>query len=89
MSGKKTVHYKSKERMSRGDLATFLRSLADRVESGTVRLTSPNGEASLDLDESLELEVEYETKEKTGGPQHQLELEIQWGGKTSGVGLGS
>lgn len=88
MSGRKTVHYKSKERMNRADLAAFFRSLADRVESGTVRLTSPDGEASLDLDESLELEVEYETKDKAGGPRHQLELEIQWGGKTSGVGLG-
>ena len=87
MSGRKRVHYKSKDQMSRGDLAAFLRSLADRIESGTVQLTSPIGDATVELDERLELEVEYETKEKKGGRRHELELEIEWGQAATGVGL--
>jgi hypothetical protein len=38
MSGPKDIVYKSSQQMSRGDLATFLRDIADRVESGTVVL---------------------------------------------------
>lgn len=87
MSGPKDVLYKSEEQMSRGDLATFLRNLADRVESGRVVLTSGSGETAVELPEGLELELQYQQKQKAGGLRHQLELEVEWGGADSGVGL--
>jgi amphi-Trp domain-containing protein len=87
MSGQKDVLYKSQEQMSRGDLAAFLRNLADRVESGRVVLTSSSGETPVELPERLELELQYQQKQKAGGLRHQLELEIEWGGAGSGVGL--
>jgi amphi-Trp domain-containing protein len=74
--------------MSRSDLAAFLRDLADRVEQGRVALTSGGEETPVDVPERVELEVEYEQKQKAGGLRHQLELEIQWGaGIGDGVGL--
>jgi amphi-Trp domain-containing protein len=87
MSGTKNVLYKSEEYMSRAELAAFLRSLADRVESGTVVLTSGDEKTSVELDERVGLEVQYETKAKPKGTRHQLELEMEWGAGAGGVGL--
>ena len=88
MSGSKTVIYSSEEQMSRKDLAGFLRSLADRVETGRVVLTSGSTETPVNVPEQLELEVQYEEKQKSGGTRHQLELEVEWGPGTGGsVGL--
>jgi amphi-Trp domain-containing protein len=87
MSGNKNILYKSEEHMSREELAAFLRSLADRVQSGRVVLTGGNSEQQVDVGDRVELEVEYQTKPKGGGTRHQLELEIEWGEGTGGVGL--
>ncbi|MFP3960248.1 MAG: amphi-Trp domain-containing protein [Spirochaetaceae bacterium] len=88
MSGNKNVHYKSDEYMSRSQLASFLRTLADRIESGTVVLTRNDDETRVEIGEQVELEVQYETKHKPKGARHQLELEIEWGeGAGGGVGL--
>ncbi|MFW5729988.1 MAG: amphi-Trp domain-containing protein [bacterium] len=88
MSGPKDVLYKSEEQMSRADLVAFLRSLADRVESGRVVLTSGSKETPVDVPDRVELEVQYEEKKKPRGKRSQLELEIEWGeGGAGGVGL--
>lgn len=88
MSGPKNVMYKSDENMSRSDLAAFLRSLADRLETGHVVLTSGGKETPVDVPEQVELEVQYEEKQKPQGTRYQLELEIEWGQGTGGsVGL--
>lgn len=86
MSGKKEILYKSEERMSREALASFLRDLASRIESGKVVLRSSGGETPVDLPEQVKLEVEYETKAKGSGARQELELEISWG-SGDGVGL--
>jgi amphi-Trp domain-containing protein len=87
MSGNKNIVYKSDEYMSRSELASFLRTLADRVESGTVVLKSGEQETKVEVGERVELEVEYETKQKPKGERYQLELEIEWGAGSGGVGL--
>ena len=87
MSGPKNILYKSEEYLSRSELASFLRQLAERVESGTVVLTNGGQETTVEVGERVELEVQYETKEKPRGTRHQLELEIEWGPETGGVGL--
>ncbi|MDA3951780.1 MAG: amphi-Trp domain-containing protein [Spirochaeta sp.] len=88
MSGPKDIVYKSSQQMSRGDLATFLRDIADRVESGTVVLKGDQKETPVKIPEAVELEVEYEIKKKDGGEKKQLELEISWGPGTGGVNIG-
>jgi amphi-Trp domain-containing protein len=88
MSGNnKNILHKSSEYMSRADLASFLRNLADRIEGGTVTLTSGEQKTPVEVGERVELEVEYETKDKPKGTRYQLELEIEWGAGTGGVGL--
>jgi hypothetical protein len=41
----------------------------------------------VEVGERVELEVEYQTSEKPQGTRHQLELEIEWGAGSGGVGL--
>lgn len=81
------MQFKSQDRMSREDLAAFLRSLADRLDGGRVVLTGGSGEQTVEVGENVELEVQYGTKQKAGGTQHELELEVQWGADGGGVGL--
>jgi len=88
MSGNKDVLYKSDEYMGREELATFLRDLADRIETGRLVLKSADQETPVEPGDRVELEVEYSTKQKNQRVRHQLELEIEWGeGAAGGVGL--
>lgn len=88
MSGKKEIVYKSSQHMDRGDLATFLRDLASKIESGRVTLTSTDQNTTVEVPSEVELELEYEIKQKTAGATRQLELEISWGERNGGVGIG-
>lgn len=83
----KTVHYKSEETMTRKQLASFLRDLADRLESDRLRLAKDGGEVDVDLADQVEVEVKYQTKAKDGQTEHQLELEIEWVPGAGGVRL--
>ncbi len=87
MSGNKNIVYKSEERMSRTQLSSFLRELADRIDAGSVMLKGNDGETRVEVGEHVELEVQYETKQKPSGIQYQLELEIEWGTGSGGVRL--
>jgi amphi-Trp domain-containing protein len=71
------VLFKSEEPSSRGDAAQFLRQLADKVESGHVVLKQAGEETSLDLPESLTLEVKAEQEEKKPGRPGKLSLEVE------------
>jgi amphi-Trp domain-containing protein len=83
----KNVHYKSEEMMTRKQLASFLRDLADRLESNSLRLAQDDSEVDVDLPERVGVEVKYQTKPKDGETEHQLELEIEWGPGSEGVRL--
>jgi amphi-Trp domain-containing protein len=89
--GAETVLFKSEERKGPGEVAAFLRQLADKVEQRAVILRQGNEELRLDLPDSLVLEVKAEEEQSGGGPKRSLEIEIEWilgGGKSSGVSLG-
>lgn len=83
MSGKKNTLYKSKQQIARSECAEFLRTLADRIESGSVTLTGDDGDTTVAIPEHLKLEVEYQSKMKPRGEQFELELELTWGPKSS------
>jgi amphi-Trp domain-containing protein len=87
MSGPKEVLYKSEEQMSRSDLANLFREIADRIEKGSLTLRSTDKETSVQFPEQLELEIQYEVKQKSGGEKRQLELEISWGAGVGGIQL--
>lgn len=73
--------------MSRVQLTSFLRQLADRIDGGSVTRKGDSGKTQVQVGENVEFEVEYETKQKPSGVQYQLELKIEWGSGSSGVGL--
>lgn len=83
------IMYKSEQQMSRSQLAAFLRDMADRIENQNLVLKSNGQEATVEIPEQVELEVEYQSKQKAAGPRYELELEVEWGSGTgSGVRLG-
>lgn len=87
MSGPKEVLYKSEEQMSRSELAKLLREIAEHIEKGSLTLRSTEKETNVQFPERVELEIEYEVKQKSGGEKRQLELEISWGAGVGGIQL--
>ena len=77
--GKETRLFKSEERMSRSDLSAFVHQLADKISEGQVVLRQGQEEITLQLPESLTLEIQVEDEDKGAkGNQHSLEVEIKW-----------
>ncbi|MGD1996134.1 MAG: amphi-Trp domain-containing protein [Anaerolineae bacterium] len=77
--GKETRLFKSEERKSRADLSAFVRQLADKISEGQVVLRQGQEEITLQLPQSLILEVQVEDEDKGAkGIQHSLEVEIKW-----------
>ena len=77
--GKETRLFKSEERRSRADLSAFVHQLADKISEGQVVLRQGQEEITLQLPQSLILEVQVEDEDKgTKGIQHSLEVEIKW-----------
>lgn len=89
--GVETVLFKSEERKGTGEIAAFLRQLADRVEQGSIILRQGQEELTLALPDTLTLEVKAEEEQSGKGPKRSLEIELEWmegETDTSGVTLG-
>jgi len=79
MMGQETVLFSSKEPKTRGEVCSFLRDLADRIESGRVTLRQGESEIVLDLPDEVVLELKVEDEDKRRkGTQHSLEVELKW-----------
>ena len=77
--GRETRLFKSQERKSRAEVSNFLHQLADKISNGSVVLSQGAEDLTLQLPESLILEVQVEDEEKgTKGIQHSLEVELKW-----------
>jgi amphi-Trp domain-containing protein len=77
--GKEVRLFKSEERKNRADVSAFLHQLADKVLEGQVVLRQGQEELTLQLPQSLILEVQVEDEDKKAkGIQHSLEVEIKW-----------
>jgi len=88
---KKNVLVKSDQRKNLADAASFLRDLADKVESGKVTLVQGGQDVIVDLPESISFELEYYEQPKKHGLKKQLEIELEWtegGKKKQNVTLG-
>ncbi|MBD3189606.1 MAG: amphi-Trp domain-containing protein [Candidatus Heimdallarchaeota archaeon] len=73
------VLLKSEEKKSRSDIVAFLKEIAVKIDSGTVKLVQ--GEQSLELviPENLTFELKVEEKLKPNRPRKmQLEIELEW-----------
>jgi amphi-Trp domain-containing protein len=79
MMGRETRLFKSEERKSRSELSAFVHQLADKISEGQVVLRQGQEEITLQLPQSLILEVQVEDEDKgPKGIQHSLEVEIKW-----------
>lgn len=77
--GRETVLFSSKETRSRADISTFLREVADRMDTGRITLRQGPNELVLDLPSQMVLELKVEDEEKRRkGTQHSLEIELKW-----------
>ena len=88
---KKNVLVKSDLRKSLPDAASFLRELADKIETGKVTLVHDGQDVLIDLPETVSFELEYYEQPKKHGLKRQLEIELQWtegGKKRQSVTLG-
>jgi amphi-Trp domain-containing protein len=88
---KKNVMVKSDLRKKLPDVAGFLRELADKVESGQLKLVQGEQDVVVDLPSTVKFEIEYYEQPKKHGVKKQLEIELQWvegGKKRDSVTLG-
>ena len=77
--GKEIRLFKSQERKSRDEVATFLTQLAEKIAAGEVVLRKGQEELTLSMPYNLVLEIQVEDEDKKQkGIQHSLELEIKW-----------
>lgn len=77
--GKEVRLFKSEERHTRAEVASFLRELAGKLDGGTVILKQGDEEITLELPHNLILDIQVEDEDKKRkGIQHSLEVEIKW-----------
>jgi amphi-Trp domain-containing protein len=87
MMGKETRLFKSEERHSRADASSFICQLADKMSAGQVVLRAGENEITLEIPESVMLEIQVEDEDKGAkGIQHSLEIEIKWYDDDQGSG---
>lgn len=68
------VLFESETDESRATVADYLRSVADRLDDGTVTLRSGDEEFTVEPTEPVEFEVTVERE----GAETSLELELEW-----------
>jgi amphi-Trp domain-containing protein len=87
------VLFKSESDMTRGDVAEYLRAVADKLEAGGDMTLSAGGESvTMEVPASAEFEVKAEREGPQGGPKElSVEFELEWpeGADTGGEGGGT
>ena len=88
--GREIILFETEERKKATEISAFLRTLADKIESGGLTLKAGSNEIALNLPKNLVLEVKVEEEEKKGKTKMSLEVEIEWivgeeGGPDEGV----
>ena len=75
---KKNVIVKSELRKTLPEVASFLRELADKIETGQVTLVQAGQDVAVELPDSVDFELEYYEQDKKNGLKKQLEIELEW-----------
>ncbi|ELZ82659.1 hypothetical protein C453_16278 [Haloferax elongans ATCC BAA-1513] len=85
------VLFKSESKQSRADIASYLRTVADKLDAGdSITLTAGDQSVTLDPPTSPTFEVKAEREGPTGRPgELSIEFELEWdedGGDGGGSG---
>jgi amphi-Trp domain-containing protein len=75
--GREIVLFKSEEKKSINEIASILRTVADKVEQGTITLGQNENRITLEFPKSLVLEIKVEEEEKAN-IKRSLEIELEW-----------
>jgi len=77
--GRERVLFKSEEKKSNVEIVSMLRTIADRIEQGSLTLRQRDNEVVLDFPSQMTLEIKVEEeKKKRKGKKMQLEIELEW-----------
>lgn len=76
--GVERVLFETEEKADRARVAGFLRELADKVETGRVVLEGAGQTETVEVPETVTLEVKLEEEEEDGGVENSLEVELEW-----------
>ncbi|EJN58910.1 amphi-Trp domain-containing protein [Halogranum rubrum] len=75
------VLFKSESAQSRAEVASYLRSIADKLDAGeSITLSAGDQNVTLDVptQPTFEVKAERETSKSGGTPELSLELELEW-----------
>lgn len=73
------VLFENESRQNRAEVAAYLRSLADKLDSGaSVTLRAGADELTLDVPDSVEFEVKAERETGSGADELSIEVELEW-----------
>ena len=79
------VLFSTESKESRGTIATYLRTVADRLdEGGPITLAAGSEEISLDPPGNLTFEVKAERETGSGPDELSVEFELEWDEGASG-----
>ena len=71
--------FETESRMDRGEIATYLRTVADRLDAGEDVTLEAGGESvTLTPTERPTFEVKAEREAERGGDEYSVEFEIEW-----------
>ena len=76
--GRETTLFKSEEKKTLVESASVLRTIADRIESRKITLSSQVSEIELVLPEHVTLEIKAEEEQGRTSLKRSLEIEIVW-----------
>ena len=76
--GKEQILFKSEEKMSSKEAANILRTIANKIEKGTVTLAQGNKEILLKIPQRVEVELKAEKETGRRKTTKKLEIEIEW-----------
>jgi len=73
------VIFETETKNSRGDVAAYLRQVADKLDSGdAVSLAAGDQSVDLDIPETVTFEVKAERETGGGTPELSVEFELEW-----------
>lgn len=73
------ILFENESKQRRADVATYLRSLADKLDSGeAVTLKAGSEELTLDVPQTVEFEVKAERETGSGPAELSIEVELEW-----------
>jgi amphi-Trp domain-containing protein len=76
--GRETILFRSEEKMESGQAAELLRTLADKVESGSVVLSQGQHKVRLKIPGRVEVEIKAEKEVGRKRTKKKIEVEIEW-----------